>query len=481
MAGKSHEGLFCCFVLQKLWCPMKYLAYSKYKDSGVQWLGEVPEHWEVKRLKFFFPRLYSGVSVNSDSVEADSTSIGIMKTSCVYGNRFNPDENKRVVDHEIDRVACPVTGNSLIISRMNTPKLVGNCGYVETDYSNLFLPDRLWIARFVQQKAIIGKFAWYLVSSDPFVELTGALATGTSGSMKNLSQDSFFNIEAFLPPYKEQTAIADFLDRETGRIDTLEVKKRRLLELLEEKRTALISRTVTRGLPVDVAREFGIEPHSRFKDSGIDWLCEMPEEWKISPLKRVCDVRDGTHDTPKFEIPAKDTFPLVTSKDIVTGKIAFDGAKHICKTDFESISKRSGVTKGDILMPMIGTIGGAVLVDIEIQFAIKNIALFKETKHFYSKWLFYVLNSDLSIIQFDLEKSGCVQGFVALGTLRNLSFPFPPLPEQTAIATYLDQETAKIDQLKQKIQEAIARLQEYRTALITAAVTGKIDVRHQAA
>ena len=179
---------------------MSNKPYPAYKPSGVEWLGDVPEHWEVTRIKFIFPRLYSGVSVNSNAVTSDQDSIGVLKTSCVYGNRFSPEENKQVIEEETDRVSCPVTKNSVIISRMNTPELVGNCGYVELNYPNLFLPDRLWIARFEKHNEMFGKFAWYLISSDTTVKLTGVLATGTSGSMKNLSQDSFLNIAIAVPP-----------------------------------------------------------------------------------------------------------------------------------------------------------------------------------------------------------------------------------------------------------------------------------------
>ncbi|KXS31647.1 MAG: Type I site-specific deoxyribonuclease [Candidatus Gallionella acididurans] len=128
---------------------------------------------------------------------------------------------------------------------MNTPDLVGNCGYAEFDYPNLFLPDRLWIARFQNHSRMLGKFAWYLVSSDGVGQLTGILATGTSGSMKNLSQDAFLNITIALPPTNEQCAIADHLDRETARIDQLTAKVEAAIERLTEYRQALITSAVT--------------------------------------------------------------------------------------------------------------------------------------------------------------------------------------------------------------------------------------------
>ncbi|NHQ60869.1 hypothetical protein G9409_09815 [Chlorobium sp. BLA1] len=215
------------------------------KESGVEWIGRVPTHWKVTRIKFLFPRLYSGVSVNSDAFPSDQDSIGVLKTSCVYGNRFSPEENKKVIDEETEQVACSVTKDSVIISRMNTPDLVGSCGYVEFDYPNLFLPDRLWIARFENHKKMVGKYAWYLIISDTVIKLTGVLATGTSGSMKNLSQDSFLNIATAVPPIEEQQAITKFLDNTTATIDRQKAQVTEAIERLKEYRNALITDTVT--------------------------------------------------------------------------------------------------------------------------------------------------------------------------------------------------------------------------------------------
>lgn len=215
------------------------------KSSGVEWLGDVPVHWEVKRLKHIFPPLQSGVSVNSENNPADEDSLGILKTSCVYNNEFQPQENKKVLDEEIPRVQCPVTRNSIIISRMNTPELVGNCGYVDKNYLNLYLPDRLWIANFSKSQNANGKFFWYLISSQPIQNLTAILATGTSGSMKNLTQEAFLDITTFIPPLAEQNAIAAYLDAETRKIDMLVAKIEAAIERLQEYRSALITAAVT--------------------------------------------------------------------------------------------------------------------------------------------------------------------------------------------------------------------------------------------
>ena len=210
--------------------------------------------------------------------------------------------------------------------------------------------------------------------------------------------------------------------------------------------------------------------YERYKDSGIPWLGEVPAHWDTMSLKYICDVRDGTHDTPKYVYESDNSYPLVTSKDISNGNINFESAKFISEEDYLDISKRSNVNFGDLLMPMIGTVGGSVLVETYRKFTIKNVALFKAGQ-FCAKWLKYFLDSELSKIQFELEKNGGVQDFVGLTTLRNLIILKLPLKEQTAIAHYLDTKLSEIDALIDKPQTLLEKLAEQRTAVITQAVT----------
>jgi restriction modification system DNA specificity domain protein len=210
--------------------------------------------------------------------------------------------------------------------------------------------------------------------------------------------------------------------------------------------------------------------YERYKDSGIPWLGEVPEHWDTMSLKYICDVRDGTHDTPQYVYESDNSYPLVTSKDISNGNINFESAKFISEEDYLNISKRSNVNFGDLLMPMIGTVGGSVLVETYRKFTIKNVALFKAGQ-FCAKWLKYFLDSELSKIQFELEKNGGVQDFVGLTTLRNLIILKLPLKEQTAIAHYLDTKLGEIDALIDKQQTLLEKLAEQRTAVITHAVT----------
>lgn len=217
----------------------------KLKPSGIDWLGDIPEHWHKKRLKYLIRRLESGVSVNSFDEPVMDGEIGILKTSCVYGFCFDPNENKKVIVSELERVKIQVRRNTIIISRMNTPELVGACGYVKEDYPNLFLPDRLWQTVFWNESELNVKWLYYLMICSFFRRIISSLATGTSSSMKNISQDDLLNIFIPFPEKNEQTDIVKYIEDETQRIDNTIAKVEKELDLFKEYRTALISEVVT--------------------------------------------------------------------------------------------------------------------------------------------------------------------------------------------------------------------------------------------
>lgn len=214
------------------------------KDSGVKWLGMVPEEWNVSKLGLFVKKIESGVSVNGAPYPvASNQQFGILKTSCVSTFQFRPEENKEVNDYEYHRVACPVRKGTLIVSRMNTPELVGACAYSEYNISNLYLPDRLWQVDFLPN--IFVKYIWFYLRSIFARCYLASLATGTSSSMQNISQDQFCGIAIVFPSLSKQQAIVDYLDRETSEIDHLITDCESSIHLIKQRRTALISEAVT--------------------------------------------------------------------------------------------------------------------------------------------------------------------------------------------------------------------------------------------
>jgi len=215
-------------------------------ESGVEWIGEIPSGWILKPLKHIIKNLNSGTSVNSEDTPVNGIDeFGVLKTSCVFGDTFRPEENKKVVIDEYDRVKCPITKDSIIFSRMNTPDLVGSNGYVEKDFGNLFLPDRLWITEFFEDIQLSVKWLSFVTISRRFRSELSSRSTGTSPSMKNITKDDLLTIKIPYPSFSEQLQIVSYLDKQTELIDkTVSVEERRI-ELLKAYRQSLISEVVT--------------------------------------------------------------------------------------------------------------------------------------------------------------------------------------------------------------------------------------------
>ena len=214
------------------------------KDSGVEWIGEIPKYWNIGKLKYYWISVESGVSVNAADRPIDNPAqYGVLKTSSVSKFIFNPHEHKQVNNDEYSRVTCPVTADCIIVSRMNTPDLVGACGYVEKTYPNLFLPDRLWQISF--KNDVSAKFIWYYLNNKMVRSYISSLSTGTSSTMQNISQGQFGNISVCLPDSNEQKEIADYLDAKCAEIDKLIAKKEQLVKELECYKKSLIYKVVT--------------------------------------------------------------------------------------------------------------------------------------------------------------------------------------------------------------------------------------------
>jgi type I restriction enzyme S subunit len=220
------------------------------KPSGARWFDETPQGWSVERLKWTIKSVTSGVSVNASDQPMEGDGFGVLKTSAVSGGRFMPSENKSVWDSEYDRLACPVTHNTIIMSRMNTPALVGESGYVESDHPNLFLPDRLWQLSFNDERVHV-PFMALLLSSKEARNAVSSMATGTSPSMKNLAIEEMSSLLTPIPPIQEQREIYGAVSRQDAIIYPLKKELLKSLQILKERRAALITAAVTGQIPIE--------------------------------------------------------------------------------------------------------------------------------------------------------------------------------------------------------------------------------------
>ena len=275
-----------------------------------------------------------------------------------------------------------------------------------------------------------------------------------------------------VPPIPEQHAIANFLDRETEKIDALVAKKQRLIELLEEKRTALISHAVTKSLGHDAP----------MKDSGIEWLGQLPAHWTISPLMRLVEP-----DRPimyGIVLPGPDFeggVPIVKGGDIAPDRLVL---QRLNRTDPEIEKRyvRSRLRGGDIVYAIRGSIGAAAIVPNALEGAnlTQDAARVAPRDGIDVGWLVYALQSRPVFAQLEAGAVGATIRGINIFSLKRAVLPLPPRSEQESIRSFLDEQTRRLDHLVAHVTRAVSRLSEYRSALITAAVTGQIDVQEYA-
>jgi len=441
---------------------MSLPRYPEYKDSGVAWLGEVPAHWDVSVLRRIIGSIESGVSVNATDTPAATGEFGVLKTSCVYRGEFDPDENKVVVPGEVERVACPVTVGALIVSRMNTPDLVGAAGLVRYRIDNLFLPDRLWQVHFKDANAA---FIHYWTKGPSYRAQVQSACAGTSSSMQNLSQDEFRNFYLPIPPVAEQTAIATFLDRETAKIDALIAEQEKLLTLLAEKRQATISHAVTKGL----------NPDAPMKDSGVEWLEEVPAHWSVFRL--------GTLFKEVSE-PGNDELPVlsVSIHDGVSDKELDETDMDRKVTRSDDRSKYKAVAPGDLTYNMMRAWqGGFGTVTVHGMVSPAYVVA-RPLREFWTEIVEQQLRTPQAVAEMKRHSRGITDFRLRLywEEFKTISVALPPVTEQIAISAFVRDESARIDALATEATRTIDLLKERRIALISAAVTGKIDVREAA-
>ena len=329
----------------------------------------------------------------------------------------------------------------------------------------------------VRPRKVEPAFLAYALRESSFVESVVARSVGVSYPACNASEVGGIVIP--LPDHAEQRAIAAFLDRETGRMDALVAKKRELIERLKEKRTALISRTVTRGLPAEAARVAGYLESPPLKPSGIEWIGDVPVHWEVIPLFRIAEtIQTGPFGSQLHSADyVEGGVPLINPAHIVASRLVPDELSAVDESTAIRLS-RHRLREGDIVMARRGEIGRcAVVGPKEVGWLCGTGSLVIRLRDSNSTYLATIISGAGFSGLLELNAVGTTMLNLNPTIVGRMFVPVPPHPEQTAIAAYLDKETAKLDALVEKVEAAVERLQEYRTALITAAVTGKIDVR----
>jgi type I restriction enzyme S subunit len=453
---------------------MKAKPYPKTKPSGVEWLGDVPEHWDSVSLRRYSTRYSGGTPDRNNEAYWDEGTIPWINSGAV--NQGLVVEPSAFITEEAfqNSSAKWVSAGALVMAlagQGKTKGMVAQMGFDSTCNQSM--------AAICPKPPVQARYLYWLLVSQ--YEHIRNMAGGEARDGLNL--EILGDIPCLKLPPAEQTAIAAFLDRETGRVDRLVAKKRELIERLKEKRGALISRTVTRGLPPAAAKAAGLPVNSSFKSSGHPWLDDIPSHWNVKRLKEVSVLvgRIGFrgYSTEDLVYEGEGAISMSPS-NMADGVVSLDKCTWLSWEKYCE-SPEIQVQPGDIIMVKTGsTIGKTAFVDsVPVPMTINpQLMIFKEVKCS-QRFLFYLLFSKVIQDVIPLHNTGSTIPTMTQEGIGKLPFPQPPLPEQTAIAAYLDAETSKLDALVAKVEEAVERLQEYRSALITAAVTGKIDVRKE--
>ena len=428
----------------------RWKRYPVYKESGVEWLGEVPEEWEVRKLKHIASVKFSSVDKKTEEGELPVCLCNYVDV--YYNDYITSDLDLMKATASVAEIQnFTLRGGDILITKdseswddIAVPSYVSSdfndvlCGYhLAQIRPNISLSDGEYLFRSFCARGINDQFR---------VAATGVTRYGLG---KYWLDNSLF----LVPPLPEQRAIAAFLDRETGRINTLIKKKERQIELLQEKRAALISHAVTKGMDPDV----------KMKDSGVEWIGRVPERWTVKRLKFLFQFLDN------YRIPVSGEdraamakiFPYYGASGIIdyVDDYIFDETLILVAEDGANLLSRS--------TPLAFIATGKYWVNnhAHILRPINGQLLFWE--------------GVLQTYDYSPLITGAAQPKLTKENLGSILLPCPPIDEQKVISAFLDSETGHIDTLTTKIRESISKLHEYRKALISAAVTGKIDVRQE--
>ena len=439
--------------------------YEAYKDSGVEWIGEIPEHWEVLRSKVLC-RFWNGLTYSPDDV-AD-TGMLVLRSSniqdgilvyndCVYVNTHVPEK------------AIAKKGDVLICSRNGSRQLIGKNALIERD------GDAFGAFMMIARPICESRYFYYLLNGGVFDYYLPTYLTST------VNQLTGGNFGQMYVPYsastREQRAIADYLDAKTAEIDALVADCEREVGLLREYRKAVISEAVTKGL----------DPDAPMRDSGVEWIGEIPEGWRFGKITSIIDrshpyaMGDGDHGTIKAESYLETGIPFIRVQNLDWGtELNLNNLVYISEADNEPI-RNSTLRPGDILFAKTGaTIGktGMVPESMPISNTTSHVGKITVSEHHNSRFYLYVLASTIGYTQlWAIASQKTTRPELSIDETKTLIVPIPASKsEEKAVADYLDAKTAEIDSLIDAKQSMVDKLREYRKSLISEAVTGKFRI-----
>lgn len=431
--------------------------YNSYKDSGVEWIGEIPSDWGVDKLNRIF-QINTGFTPSTGNNEFYENGGHDWITIRDLEGKYVSESKTKLTDLAVNGKTIIPKGSLLYSFKLS----VGQMAFTSKEiYTN---------------EAIFSIFPSEKLNLNYYYYLLDRVLIHNSNEniygAKILNQELIKASKLLLPSEEEQTSIANFLDHKTSQIDHLIAKKEQFIKLLEEERVAVINQAVTKGL----------DPNVLMKDSGVEWLGEIPEHWEVKKLKFFCFITklSGFEYTKIWQTCEDGDIIALRGYNISNGKVNHNKTERI-STKLSLELFRSKLYKNDIVYPCTGTIGNVALIEENDKYHInQNIARISPNIDLvYPKFLFYNMVSDATKKQIDFNNTSNMQPVILIGDLRNIIIAFPPYEEQIKLVKIIEEVTNRIEVLLKKIKIEIELLKEYKTALISEVVTGKVDVRDE--
>jgi len=434
---------------------IKFSKYDKYKPSGVKWLGEIPQHWNLLSNKYIFRIKKNLVGKKS----SDYTLLSLTLNGVIKRDMENPQGK---FPAEFDTYQEVNAGNFIfcMFDVEETPRAVGLSpfdGMITGAYTVMEVSSDF-------DKSFLYYFYLNLDSNKRLKPLY-------TGLRNTISKENFNSFKSFIPPLSEQTAIANFLDRKTELIDKAIAIKEKQIELLKERRQIIIHNAVTRGL----------NPNVKMKDSGVEWIGEIPEHWEVKRLKCIIDIQGGfAFDSTYFK---DEGVQLIKIANTYLNELCLDRQPTFLDISFLDTHKDWVVSKGDILMSLTGTLGKrdygyAIMIEDDSKYLLnQRVARIKTKKGFEPDYVLNILQSEMYLNQLYLLPAGTKQANLSNDNVVNVKVAIPPNPEERQkILFYINDVKSKISIALILIEKDIEKLKEYKSTLIDSAVTGKIKV-----
>lgn len=426
--------------------------HQEYRDTGIEWVGAAPSHWSVQKLKTLVAR-------KTETGKPEETVLSLYRDYGVIPKDSRSDNYNRTSDNtDSYRV---VAKDDLVVNKMKAWQ-----GSLAVSTHDGIISPAYFVYR-ITDSQIYPRFLHYALRNPSYIPEYKRLSGGIRPGQWDLSPEAFSQVLFLIPPYSEQVTISEFLDEKTAEIDSLIEKTEKSIVLLEEYRKSVISEAVTKGLDVDAS----------MKDSGIDWIGEIPSHWSSDSLSRSMDVITNGFVGPTRNLFQETGIRYIQSLHVADGSLDFEKRPYYVSEEWSTKHNRSILKEGDVLVVQTGAIGNVAYVDSEFEGCnCHALIILRSSNRVLGKYLYYCLSSVRGKDALLMTKTGATHPHLNSTKVCHIDIPIPPMKEQESIAAHLDSLFAVIKPVISEKRDTVTKLKELRRSLISEAVTGKIEV-----